>query len=257
MINSATDADSFIKEVQAISAFDPFACRIISLCNSYKPDLVFVDYWIVQDDNGNNTGAIARNGSNFILLLTDGSDIEEISSFLRVAGASAVICDGKYELDFTGGKTIVGKVLVRDSAFDNLEPLSIIEPDIKAAYELIQKSADENFIPPNFEDFYVDVNHKLRHNTSRLLGIEENGAPAAVAMTVAESENAAVLGAVSCDPDYRRRGFGSSLIKYITNILVDENKAVYLHRAENDNVEFYKNLGFTEYGSWREYYSVI
>ena len=70
MINSATDADSFIKEVQAISAVDPFACRIISLCNSYKPDLVFVDYWLVQDDSGKNTGAIARNGSNFILLLT-------------------------------------------------------------------------------------------------------------------------------------------------------------------------------------------
>ena len=127
MINSATDADSFIKDVQAISAFDPFACRIISLCNSYKPDLVFVDYWLVQDDNGNNTGAIARNGSNFILLLTDGSDIDEISSFLRVAGASAVICDGKYELDFTGGKMLAGKVLVRDSAFDDLEPLSFID----------------------------------------------------------------------------------------------------------------------------------
>ncbi len=53
MINSANDADSFIKEVQAISAVDPFACRIISLCNSYKPDLVFVDYWLVQNDSGN------------------------------------------------------------------------------------------------------------------------------------------------------------------------------------------------------------
>lgn len=256
MINSANDADSFIKEVQAISAVDPFACRIISLCNSYKPDLVFVDYWLVQNDSGKNTGAIARNGSNFILFLTDDSDIEEISSFMRIAGASAVICDGKYQLDFSGGKTLEGKVLVKAEAFDDEDDLSFIEPDIKSAYGLIQKSADENFVPPNFEDFYVDVNHKLRHNTSRLLGIEENGVPAAVAMTVAESDNAAVLGAVSCDPEYRRRGFGSSLIKHITNILVGEKKSVYLHRAENDNVEFYKNLGFTEYGSWREYYSI-
>lgn len=256
MINSATDADSFIKEVQAISAVDPFACRIISLCKSYSPDLVFVDYWLVQDENGIYTGAIARNGSNFILFLTDDSDIEEISSFMRVAGASAVICDGKYELDFTGGKTLEGRVLVRNTAYNDEDELSFIEPDIKSAYELIQKSAYENFIPPNFEDFYVDVNHKLRHNTSRLIGIVENGEAAAVAMTVAESDRAAVLGAVSCDPEYRRRGFGSSLIKHITNILVEENKAVYLHRAENDNVEFYKNLGFTEYGSWREYYFV-
>ena len=254
MINSANDADSFIKEVQAISAVDPFACRIISLCNSYKPDLVFVDYWLVQNDSGKNTGAIARNGSNFILFLTDDSDIEEISSFMRIAGASAVICDGKYQLDFTGGKTLEGKVLVKAEAFDDEDDLSFIEPDIKSAYELIQKSADENFVPPNFEDFYVDVNHKLRHKAMRMYGISEDNTLVAVAMTVAESENGAVLGAVSCDSEYRKHGYGSSIVKYISNRLIEENKAVFLHRAKNANVSFYNNLGFVETDKWREYF---
>lgn len=255
MIISAVDADNFIEIIQGISAEDPFACRIISLCRSYKPGLVFVDYWLVQNDDGIYTGAIARNGSNFILFLTDCSDLEEISSFMRVAGASAVICDGKFELDLIGCKTIEGEVLVRHTRFEPGEAeLTFTEPDIKTAYGLICKSADENFTPPEFEDFYVDVNHKLRHRTSRLLGVEVEGKPAAVAMTVAESDYSAVLGAVSCDPDYRRLGLGSALIKRITDFLVSENKAVYLHRAKNANAEFYKSLGFTTYGSWREYY---
>ena len=256
MINSAADAESFIKTVRGISPTDPFACRIISLCNSYDPGLVFVDYWLIGDENG-CTGAIARNGSNFILFLTDDSDLEEISSFMRVAGASAVICDGRFNLELNGCKTLEGKVLVRNTAFEEDETgLCFVQPDIRQAYDLIVKSADENFVPPKFEDFYVDVNHKLRHNTARLCGIEENGRVVAAAMTVAESDGAAVLGAVSCDPEYRRRGFGSSLIRHITNILAGENKSVYLHRAKNANAAFYTNLGFSEYGDWREYYFI-
>ena len=257
MIISALEGDNFIEIINGISKTDPFACRIISLYNSYSPDLVFVDYWLLQSDDGEYTGAIARNGSNFILFLTEHSDIDEVSSFMRVAGASAVICDGSYLLELNGCKSLKGVVLMRNSAFDDDDgELAFYEPDIKAVYDMIVKSADENFTPPPFDDFYVDVNHKLRHNTARLVGIEEDGVCAASAMTVAESETGAVIGAVSCDPDYRRRGYGSALIKYLTNLLVAENKAVYLHRAQNANVDFYKNLGFEEYGTWREYYFV-
>lgn len=257
MIISAIDADNFINSISGVSADDPFACRIISLYNSYKPELVFVDYWLLADDNGECNGAIARNGSNFILFLSDKSDIDEVSSFMRVAGASGIICDGKYELDLIGCKSIDGVVLVRTEAFEcEEEEVSFTEPDIKAAYELIVKSADENFVPPQFEDFYVDVNHKLRHGAMRLCGIENNGNLAAVAMTVAESGSGAVLGAVSTDPEYRNLGYGSALIKYITNLLTAENKAVFLHRAKNANEAFYSNLGFVEYGTWKEYYLI-
>ena len=75
-----------------------------------------------------------------------------------------------------------------------------------------------------------------------------------LAMTVAESSNGAVLGAVSCHPDYRKHGYGSTVVKYISNRLIAENKTVYLHRAKNANQSFYNNLGFEQCGSWQEYY---
>ncbi len=210
MILSANDFENFTSAVSDISGCDPFACRIISLHNSYQPRLAFVDYWTITGENGEICGAIARNGSNFILLT-------------------------KFDMKEEDG-------------------IKLIQPDIRSAYELIVRCADANFVPPPFEDFYVDVNHKLRHNSMRLCGIEENNRLAAVAMTVAESCDGAVLGAVSCDPDFRRRGYGSSIVKHITNMLVEENKCVFLHRAKNANVSFYNNLGFKEAGKWREYY---
>lgn len=196
MIVSANEASDFLKSITGLSDCDPFACRIISLYNSYKPELAFVDYWMTADDvSGKCTGAIARNGSNFILFLTDNSDLDEISSFMRVAGATGAICNGKYDLKIFGGKCVTGSVLVRRKPFENLnDNLKIATPEIKDAYDLIVKCADENFTPPPFENFYVDINHKLRHNTMRMYGVFENESPVAVAMTVAESHNGAVLG---------------------------------------------------------------
>ncbi len=254
MIVYANEANDFVSSINALTETDAFACRIISLYNSYSPDLAFVDYWLCADENGICNGAIARNGSNFILFLTDNSDLEEISSFMRVAGASGAICDGKYKLDVFGGKSVTGSILVKTEPFEHIDDtLNIIEPDIKSAYELILECAGESFVPPKFDDFYVDINHKLRHRAMRMYGIAEDKKLVAVAMTVAESDKGAVLGAVACSPDYRSHGYGSSVVKYISNKLIEEHKSVFLHRAKNANVSFYNNLGFNESGKWREY----
>lgn len=256
MIISANETNDFISSVKNLNECDPFACRIFSLYNSYNPGLAFVDYWMMCDDaSGKCTGAVARSGSNFILLLTDDTDLDEVSSFMRVAGASSAICDGKYKLDIFGSKSVTGSILVKNTLFDNVDDgIKITTPDIKSAYDLIVSCADDDFKPPSYENFYVDINHKLRHNTMRIYGILDNENLAAVAMTVAESDDCAVLGAVACSPEYRRCGYGSSVVKYISNRLINENKAVFLHRAKNANVSFYNNLGFTETGKWREYY---
>ena len=82
MILTADNCEKFISTIESLDGLDPFACRIISLCTSYQPVLPFVDYWTVFDDKTKNpTGAIARNGTDFILFLTDKSDINTISIY--------------------------------------------------------------------------------------------------------------------------------------------------------------------------------
>ena len=257
MIQSANESVDFVAAIHALSDNDPFACRIISLFKCYPPQLVFVDYWLIRDDeSGEVTGAIARNGSNFILFLTAAADLEETSSFMCVAGASGVICSGVYELELNR-PSFSGPVLVCSDPFETedvyTETADTVTPDIKAAYELIVRCADDNFRPPVFEDFYVDVNHKLRHNAMSLVGVQENGELVALAMTVAESKNGAVLGAVACLPEYRKQGYGSQVVRSLTAQLIAQHKRVYLHRAQDANVSFYEKLGFRECGTWREY----
>lgn len=253
MIISANDTTDFVAIVESVSDNNPFACRIISLFTSYNPELAFVDYWLVLDDEKNCKGAIARSGTAFIIFINDQGSIDEVSSFMRVAGATNILCDAQYELDIFGSRVSTGSVLVKATVSDSQNDVEFVVPDARSVHDLLIRCEDENFSPPPFDDFYVDVNHKLRHNAMRMYGINGDDKLVAVAMTVAESEKGAVLGAVACDPDYRKNGYGSAVVNYISDILVSEGKTVYLHRAENSNISFYQNLGFDEIGKWREY----
>ena len=250
MIKIADSKSPFFREISELSKNNPYGCRIMSLYNTYKYNLPFVDYW-VQFKDDKPVSLISRLESSFILCLSDDSDIEEISSFVRVSGAQSAICDARFELECNMSRKI-GPILYSENAFDISESFDVCIPDTKEVYSIISKAASGDFKVPSYESFMLDVNHKINRRSIRMYAVKGK-APAACIMTLAESEDSAVLGALATDPEYRKRGYGAFLIKYINNILVSEGKRVYLHRAPSENITFYNKLGFEKYGKWAEY----
>ncbi len=246
------DKDFSVKEyLDNLSYNNPFGCRIKALYDTYDYSLAFVDFWAqIIDDT--IVSLIARMETSFILRLTDDSDLEEVSSFIRVSGASNVICDGKYSLD-CAMKKVTGPVFVSVDVMENERDFNVFNPHIKDVYNIISKYKSKNFNVPGYESFALDVAHKLNKKTMRIYGIGESSLICCI-MTLAETKDGAVLGALATDPDFRRRGYGAFLIKYINNALVKEGKSVFLHRAPDENIEFYNKLGFKEYGLWAEYF---
>ncbi len=250
MIKLAGDDFNIEHFINTMSVKNPFGCRISSLYNTYDYHLPFVDYWI-QADNHRCTSVIARLETSFILLLTDYSDLDEVSSFMRVSGAASIICDGKYTLN-CGLNRVEGPILQSDSVMENKEIFEVIKPEVKEVYALISKCASKNFAVPSYESFTLDVSHKLNKKTVRLYGVKQSELVSCI-MTLAESSDSAVLGALATDPERRNMGYGAFLIKYINNVLTREGKTVFLHRAPDENIEFYNKLGFKVYGFWAEY----
>lgn len=237
--------------INSLAVGNPFGCRIISLYNTYDYNLPFVDFW-VQLNDGKCTALIARLETAFILQITDYADMDELSAFMRVSGAASIIADGKYLLD-CGLDKITGPILQSNAVMENERLFNIIEPTVKEVYSVISKCVSKNFSVPSYESFALDVAHRLSKKTLRIYGIKENEMLLSCIMTLAESGDSAVLGALATDPDHRHSGFGTFLIKYINNVLVGEGKSIFLHRAPDENIEFYNKLGFERFGTWAEY----
>lgn len=254
MIRAAAETDSFCAAVRLLPSDDPFACRILSQAQCYRPGLPFVDYWLVTDETGAVTGAAARSGTNLLLLLSPQSDLAEIASFVCWSGARTALCDGSFSLDLPGA--VSAGVVMKTNRPVAFAPTGTVTdaPDLRTAYRLLADCASDSFSVPPFEDFYVDMNHKLRHHASRFRGVmTDGGQPAAMALTVAETERQAVMGAVCCHPQYRRRGFGTRAVGELVNSLTAEGKTVWLHRAQKQNAAFYQAMGFAACGAWKEY----
>ncbi len=254
MIKIAAGDFNISSLLKALSKGNPFGTRIYSLYNCYDFNLPFVDFWI-QTKNDVCVSAIGRLGTQFIVQLSDLSDIEEVSSFLRVAGATTVLADNKYKLELNTDKKTSGAVLkFFGSSYKIEEEYKLYTPTVKEAYDLLVLCKEEGFETPDFESFNLDVSHKLRHNAIRMIGYKENGELKSVAMTVAETQTDAVLGAIATHPDYRNKGYSSLMVKILTNELLKENKNIYLHRAIDKNISFYSHLGYKVQGKWCEFY---
>ncbi|MCH5298299.1 MAG: GNAT family N-acetyltransferase [Ruminococcus sp.] len=251
MIKIADNDFNVESHINALAVGNPFGCRIKSLYNTYDYNLPFVDFW-AQLIDGNPTALIARLETAFILQITDYADIDELSAFMRVSGAASIIADGKYKLCI-GLDKITGPILKSSVVMENERSFTVNEPTVKEVYSVISKCASKNFAVPSFESFALDVSHRLSKNTLRIYGIKEKLTFISCIMTLAESDDSAVLGALATDPDYRNSGFGTFLIKYINNVLVNEGKSVFLHRAPDENIDFYNKLGFEHFGTWAEY----
>ena len=230
--------------LRSFSTNDPFYTRILSLYESYGGGYDFVGFW-VQETESKLTSAISRFEDKFSLYLTDSSDLEELSAFLRFQGAGAVMCAREFSLDIKADRVIEGQVLRYNGERYNSE-LELYSPGIKPFYELLQSCASDIFIVPEYMTFLSDVTH--RHNLGKctILGTDIDGALASGVMTVSETEtsSAVILGAVATHPDFRRRGLSRELVRTLASQINARGREAYVFSASEANTRFYQNSGF-------------
>lgn len=115
-------------------------------------------------------------------------------------------------------------------------------------YTVLQQGFGEA-IPP-FEAWYADVHHRFRRGLCRVVGVIENDIPVACAMTVAECDSAALIGAVATAPSARGKGYASACVLTLSAMLQQENKRVLLSPKNTYAHRLYDRIGFTVVGEW-------
>lgn len=234
----------------ALRCDDPFYTRILSLFESYEGEYSFVGFW-VQELDGAVAAAISRFEDKFSLYLTDAADLEEVAAFLRFQGAPAVMLNAGYDLGLTAKNVISGQVL-RYCGEDYISEIEICEPEIQEVYRLLQSCESPIFRVPPYLSILSDVTHRRNLGKCLILGVRVEGVLASSVMTVSETEDAAILGAVATHPAYRRRGLSRELVRTLASRIMKQGRTAYVFSASEANTRFYENSGFEKVREFKE-----
>ena len=242
MINSllnkkAVVGDKMIRSVSTLpntAFFSVLYTKILSLFQSYGSKYSFCNFWVQSNNKNDVTAIICKFYSAITICSVGEANVDELCEFSNTIGYTELIsnielfgrsirlnsvnksCCGKGEIDF---------YIDINSA--------------KQCYNLFNQETKEINLP-EFDSWYVDISHRIRHNSAFLFR-EDNGA----AFCLLGGLNALING-FAVAAEYRKKGIGKRLIENISCTAPINN----LSAICSDNVVgFYLSCGFkiTEY----------
>ena len=221
---------------------DIYSIRVLSLLESYGTRYHFVMFYR-QIIDGRITAILSKLDNDVTLALDDGFDNAELLRFFCITGHGNILCDPAFQI---GARFEEGMIMKCDRKFDKKMQGAFIDeyPKLMDLYNFVDYGNND------FKAWYVDISHRIRHNTAKAytLNVGDNIISSGILSSI--YDDYAVLSAVRTDDEFRRMGYGSSLVSHICS---DVKNTVYIMRDMNLNEDFYKELGFENIGVWRMY----
>ncbi|XOQ43540.1 MAG: N-acetyltransferase domain-containing protein [Clostridium sp.] len=225
---------------------NPFGCKILSIAQAYGVGEPFAQFW-VQD----GVSSLAKLDDAVILDALPNCDGNELAEFLQMLDVKTVSCSEETAVRLQFPVDSCGEIMMLRGTVDNKKNFDVVQnPGLREIYALLCAVRSETFIPPEFEPFYMDMSYRTRHGAAMSVGIRYEGELAACAMCSSMTEHAAVISAVAVLPQYRRKGMGRFAVAALTSLL--NREVVYVMRADGENEEFYRSLGFVPHGRWAQ-----
>jgi len=182
--------------------------------------------------------------------LLAGENPEEAFCFLAMSPqVTSLRTDGDTAKRFAAARELpveVGAVLKAPQKIETTGAAAAVSP---ADYYPLAKRVFGDSLPP-FDVWYADVTHRLRRDRCRLFAVREGERPVSAAMTVAEADDAWLLGAVCTDSAYRRRGYAAACVTALASEGARRHKAVYIAAKNPAAKRLYEALGFAVCGEW-------
>ena len=242
MIRLADD-DSIALLKAFCTAEDVMACRIGCLCESWYGIDNDALFWLQYDEQSAVTAAIAGSGSELMVYALDRAERQELKEFADMLGRGNILSNMRIDDSMQADIAVMrytGRKLRQQQSSD------YTDFPFRRIYDLLAQCRFEDFLVPAYEEFVLELSHRLRHHTAECCYIMDNDIPAVFCMTAALSETTAVIGAVCTAPAQRRKGLGTQCMEELMSVLGDRD--IFIMRDRNRNEGFYCSIGFENCG---------
>ncbi len=237
-----------IKKIENTNAFDKYtktdlySVRIKALLSAYGICYDFAVFYKQLNNCGEITAIISKLDGDFTISMNN-ADEGELAEFINVIGYSSCLCDGlsDYFADYDEGIIMMS---------DRKTQYNLPYTEIDEYPKLMDLFNFQDYDRADFEAWYVDISHRIRHGTAKAYSVNINNEIVSSGIFSSIHNNNAVLTSVNTAPEFRRMGYGSLLVSHM---MCDISGTVFLMREKDKNEHFYSRLGFINTGKWRLY----
>lgn len=212
--------------------------RINAYCKAYGTGYDFCTFY--EGDTDDNMLALYYGGELYVLCNENG-DSQSIITFSEMLGAKAVMSDIKLSEEsetlyiMTSGQM--------PAVCKNRLKAEFIE-DYRTVFEILKSGF--SLSDYQFDEWYADTCHRVRHGISRLIVMYYGSEPAATATVLFDDDKSCFLSHIAVRRDMQKNGIGTALLSCTANLL--DNRKITLICKKNVQ-RFYINCGFTATGT--------
>ncbi len=212
---------------------------------SYGTTRSFAPFY--EDDNGNILSVLDGNA----VLYGTVDNVQEWAVFIAMHPDITTISaekDSIFLLSQHLKKAYIAKPVMQYHG--RLENLNLVVCETLTPREIYPLLCNVFTNLPSFEGWYVDVSHRLRHGLCHTAGMKKDNIAISTAMTIAECEKAAIIGAVATDPNHRKQGLATKCITFLLQqlVLLGEKKTVFICPKNEFAQRLYEHIDFNVCG---------
>ena len=210
--------------------------RISSLYESYGCKYDFLRFY-KQTKGDKCTALISLMDGHATVCKLGNSDDSEMLDFLSAVGAKTVYAEYDLPLETIESGSIMHKTSNIIASRDKKDK----KMDFKRIYNIMSTS----FAMPDFNVWYPDISHRIRHGCAAIID-DDNGCAVALKSTLG-----ALITGICVTEDKRRNGYGSYILNEI--ISVSGVHDIFALVEKNGTKKFYEVNEFSQVGKFSTY----
>ena len=233
-----------------------FGSKILTACATYG--LIHPDhhFWLAERE-GEPVGALYLNGKVLIISADNRIKADEVAPFAREHGVTEIDCDWplcQKLLDRLGGVTessyyMVYRGVPVTETFDDIVP-----GDLNEVFSVLQQSHEYYRTHLQFEPWSSDLIRRMEHGFTEVYQLIADGKVVGTGSIISQDETCGAIAAVAVIPEYRHRGLGTRMSRFLVQRIQALGKTPRLISGYDAVAELYLKIGFAPCGRWGELY---
>lgn len=233
-----------------------FGSRILTALRVYGIEDERVKFYVCEQD-GEPAAALHLAQSVLTVSAAEGLAADPIAELIRRERVAETDCEEKLCLALQqqlGGVTEQSYYMVycgedAGGACDGMQP-----GELPKVFQVLQRSHEYYREHLDYAVWSADLRSRLSRGLSELYQLEVNGEIVGTGSIASEDDTCGVIAAVAVVPEYRGRGLGSDISRFLVRRIMEKGKIPRLISGYDAVAELYRKIGFEACGRWGELY---